>query len=160
MPTKTQLLAQIEQLQQENELLRVDPGFGILTRGGLELEYRKLDNPDQYVVFLDLDHIHALNELHKSQEPVDKMVRAAFALRHEDLVISGKWKSGDEIAFIVRADPEGFIHRLLESLKANDLSGTAAAEKIVDGDLKAAVERASQKVYTAKSKNQRGQIVR
>jgi len=151
MNTLEQLQAQIEELRNENNTLKHDNAFGILTRGGLEIEYRKLTG-DQYAVFIDLDGIHALNEKLGSYEAVDALVRNAFASRRDDLVltIAGKWKSGDEILFIVKADPDGFIARLHSDLAANGLSATAAYARIENNDLFAAVNIASSQVAAAK----------
>ena len=151
MNTLEQLQAQIEQLRTENSTLKHDQAFGILTRPGLEIEYRKLTG-DLYAVFIDLDGIHALNEKLGSYGPVDAMIRNAFSMRRDDLmlVIAGKWKSGDEVLFIVKADPDGFIARLHSDLSANGLSASAAYAKIENNDLFAAVKIASSQVATAK----------
>lgn len=147
-----QLQARINQLEVENTTLKYDAGFGILTRGGLEIEYRKLTG-DLYAVFVDLDGIHALNEkFGGSYETVDALIHKAFSMRRDDLVlaIAGKWKSGDEVLFIVRADPDGFIARLYLDLAANGLSAMAAYAKIEDNNLFAAVKVAAKHVAVEK----------
>jgi len=151
MTTLAQLQARIDELETENNTLKYDAGFGILTRGGLEIEARKLTG-DLYAVFVDLDGIHALNEKLGSYEAVDALVRKAFSMRRDDLVlaISGKWKSGDEVLFIVRADPDGFIARLHSDLAANGLSAMAAYARIEDNNLFAAVKVAAKQVAAEK----------
>lgn len=157
--TLEQLQAQIDQLKTENNTLKHDSAFGILTRGGLEIEARKLTG-ELYAIFIDLDGIHALNEKLGSYEAVDALVRKAFSMRRADLVlaIAGKWKSGDEVLFIVRGDPDGFIARLHSDLAANDLSAMAAYAKIENNDLFAAVKIAAKQV--AAEKKARGITVR
>jgi hypothetical protein len=142
----------IKQLEREIEILKHDRAFGGLTRPGLELEFerRKREAPDLYAVFIDLDGIHELNKRHGSYEYVDSLVRRALVLRHDDLMYFGRWKSGDEIVFIVRADPEGFIARLDASLAAHGLSATSAATRIMGGDLTKAVEAGARAVMDKK----------
>lgn len=149
---KSQLQAQIDQLKTENATLKQDKAFGILTRPGLEIEYRKLTG-DLYAVFIDLNGIHALNEKFGGEyETVDAMVRKAFSMRRDDLVlaIAGKWKSGDEVLFIVKGDPDGFIARLHSDLAANGLSAMAAYARIQDNNLFAAVKVAAKQVAAEK----------
>ena len=155
-PTIKNLLKRIEELEADNAKMKHESAYGILTRPGLEIEYRNLQG-EMYAIFIDLDKIHDLNDKHNGvYESVDKMIRRAFAMRHDDLLLAGRWKSGDEIVFIVRADPEGFIGRLQRSLNKNGLSATCSAEKIEDHDLIGAVNKAIQRVYAAKKQNQRG----
>jgi hypothetical protein len=151
MTTLEQLQAQIDQLKAENKALMHDSAFGILTRPGLEIEHRKLTG-DLYAVFIDLNGIHDLNTKLGSYEAVDALVRKAFSMRRDDMVlaIAGKWKSGDEICFIVRADPAGFIARLQSDLAANGLSAMAAYARIENNDLIAAVKVAAKQVAVEK----------
>jgi hypothetical protein len=149
------LLDQLKDLQDENLLLKQDSAYGILTRPALEIEYRKLDE-DAWLIFIDMDQIHALNEKYESYEPVDKMIRRAFQARAKDFILAGRWKSGDEIVFIVRTDPDGFIFRLQHSLKKFGLSATCNAQKIKGNDLVGAAQRAVRIVYAAKKADNRG----
>lgn len=149
------LVKRNEQLQADNDKMKLDSAYGILTRPGLEIEYRNLTG-EMYAVFIDLDKIHELNNKHGSQEPVDKMIRRAFKMRHDDLLLAGRWKSGDEIVFIVKTDPDGFSTRLQSNLKRHGLSATCSAAKIENHDLQTAVNVAMKKVYAAKKSNHRG----
>lgn len=150
---------QNEKLKEENDFLKRDSAFGIHTRGGLEIESRKLAGK-LIAVFIDLDNIHGLNQRFQSQTPVDKLIRNAFALRNDDLILAGRWRSGDEVVFIVKANPQGFASRLQSSLNAQGLSATIAWQPIVKHDLCGAVEKAMAKVYAAKEQNKRGRSIR
>ena len=154
-----QLQKELERLKQENELLKSDPAYGGLSAAGLRVEFRSITDPDLFVIGLDLDGIHALNESFGSYEPVDKIIHAAFSdfdfrsddMTIENLVLFGRHKSGDEIAFIIRGNPEGFIQRLYTALNKHGLSGIADFELIQDHDLESALVCAFEKVVAAKS---------
>ena len=151
MKTKAQLQAQLKQLEAELKELSQDKAYGGLTRPALEIEHRKRSDECQYVVFLDLNNVHALNELH-GQDKMDEMIRTAFAItiRDTDLILFGRWKSGDEVAFLIKGDPQGFMSRLHNDLNTNGLSAMADYASIENNDLIAAVKIASDKVFALK----------
>lgn len=146
---KAELLAELQELKQ-------DKPFGILTRPGLEIEHRK-QAAGTYVIFMDLDQIHDLNSA-IGAEAVNRKIRRALKIRHEDLILSGRWFSGDELAFIVKGDPRGVSERLLQSLNKNGLSATIAFAPL--GDLEKAVNKAKKRVEASKKINARGLILR
>ena len=149
---KKQLLERLAKLEAENTTLKHDHAFGGLTRPGLEVEFERRKSEAKYSIFIDLDGIHALNEAnHGNYDVVDGMIRKALTLRYDDLVFFGRWKSGDEVVFIVNANPDGFIARLLENLKAQGLSATCAAVKIENGDLTSAVQAGIKQVSAIKA---------
>ena len=160
MTTFEQLQERIEELERENAELKLNPAYNILTRPALVIEHRKIAKlaGEHYVVMIDIDFLHELNEEHGSQEPVNAIIRRAFNFRDDDLLLKGNYASGDEIAWIVRSNPDGFITRLSANLSANGLSATMTWERIENDDLLAACERAIQKVYAAKKANQRGTV--
>lgn len=150
MTTKAQLIAELNELKN-------DKAFGILTRPALEIEHRKASNAAA-VIFLDLDGIHALNES-LGHEQVNRLIKRAIKIRHNDLMLSGRWYSGDELAFIVKGNAQAIASRLMESLKRNGLSATIAYAPICK-KLEKAVNQAKRKVEAAKKINSRGMIVR
>lgn len=159
MTTMQELQEKLERLERENAELKADHAYGGLSPAGLRVEFRNITEDDLFVIGLDLDGIHALNEQHGSYEPVDQMIFAAFHdfhFRSDDLVIKslvlfGRHKSGDEIAFIVRGNPEGFIQRLYTALNNHGLSGIADFEQILNRDLQSALIKAFDKVIAAKT---------
>jgi GGDEF domain-containing protein len=150
MPTKKELLAELAELKN-------DKAFGILTRPALEIENRKVNNAVA-VVFLDLDGVHGLND-ELGHDEVNRRIKSAIHVRCDDLILSGRWYSGDELAFVVKGDPQGVADRLMNGLKRNGLSATIAYAPI-QKELEQAVNEAKRKVEAAKKKNTRGIIVR
>lgn len=159
MTSTEQLQKEIERLQRENAELKADPAYGGLSPAGLRVEFRNITGEDLFVIGLDLDGIHHLNESLGSYEATDKIIHAAFSdfeFRSDDLIIEnlvlfGRHKSGDEIAFVIRGNPEGFIHRLYVALNKHGLSGIADFEPIQGHDLESALIRVFDKVVAAKS---------
>lgn len=142
----------IAEIEQENSTLRTNPNYGTLTRQALEIENRRLSG-DHYVVMIDIDYLHRLNAEHGSQEPVNDMIRRAFDFRHDDLLLKANYASGDEVVFLVRANPEEFMRRLAESLGREGITATMACERLSDGDdLLDVCDRAIRRVYKIKAR--------
>lgn len=148
MDTK-QLQKRIEELERENALLKQDKAFGGLTRQALDIEFILNDYTGCYAIFCDLDKIHSLNELY-GYEQVDERIRTALSIRHDDMMFFGRWKSGDEIVFLVCNNPAGFVNRIQSSLVEHGLSGTFAWEQIKDNNLFAAVQTGVNQVQAVK----------
>lgn len=148
------LKVKVFELEKEIEQLKQDKAYGGLTRPGLDIEHRKNADQCQYVVFIDLNYIHSLNaEL--GEPKVDEMIKSAFsfAVREHDIVVNfGRVESGDEEAFLLRGDPEGFIRRLYENVRSNGLDGIAAYAEIKDHDLISSIETARSIVREEKKK--------
>jgi hypothetical protein len=161
-----ELQDKLERLERENAELKADHAYGGLSPAGLRVEFRNLSENDLFVVGLDLDGIHDLNNALGSYEATDQIIRSAFTdfdFRSDDLIINnlvifGRHKSGDEIAFIIRGNPEGFIHRLYVALEKHGLSGIADFEQIQNRDLQTALVKVFDKVLAAK--NLRGKVSR
>jgi len=148
--TKSQLLTELAELKH-------DKSFGILTRPALEIEHRKQSDAVT-VIFLDLDHIHNLNE-QIGHEAVNRRIKKALRIRSNDIVLTGRWYSGDEIVLLIKGDVTGTLNRLQNNLTKNGLSATIATAPLTK-QLHKAVDAAKSKVEAAKAKNNRGQIVR
>jgi len=142
----------IAELERENAVLRLNPNFGTLTRPALEIEHRKLTG-SHFLVMIDIDKLHELNSQYGSLEPVNAMIKRAFDFRDDDLLLKANYASGDEVVFIVRTDPAGFIDRLAESLAREGLSATMVFEAITEEDsLLEVCDRAIKRVYDLKAK--------
>jgi hypothetical protein len=149
--SRAALLRRIAELEQENKALRVNPNYGTLTRQALEIENRRLKG-ERYVVMIDIDYLHQLNDRHGSQEPVNDMIRRAFDFRHDDLLLKANYASGDEVVFLVRTDPEAFMERLRESLGREGITATMVYERMSDrDDLLEVCDRAIRRVYALKA---------
>lgn len=145
------------QLLKELQALKHDKAFGILTRPALEIEHRKQSSAVA-VIFLDLDHVHALNE-QIGHEAVNRKIKHALKLRSNDIVLTGRWYSGDEIVLLVKGNAQGISNRLQTSLVKHGLSATIATAPLTK-QLTKAVEIAKAKVENSKARNERGIIAR
>lgn len=132
-----------------------DSAFGMLTRAGVDARLRGVRGSFD-VLFVDLDHVHELNEALGYGE-VDKRIRAAFQLRRGDAQLVGRWYSGDEILIIAPAgDGAGLAERLAERLRAQGLSATIA---VAAGGAQRAIAQAAAQVQQAKRAGERGCIL-
>ena len=96
----------------------------ILTNVGLCDAVQTLHVGVYDVVYADLDRLHEANE-HLGHDEVDRRMRHALAVRETDVVIAGRWLSGDELVFLVPAgDGAKTAKRLQITLKAVGLSAT------------------------------------
>ena len=156
----------MELTQTELEQLWHDKAYGVLTRPAIEIEYnRRSAGQIHWVIFLDLDNIHNLNSQFASDtedgySKVDEKVRAAFAsVRSTDLLVAGRFKSGDEVVFLIAGDPERFCERLQTSLNEQGLSATMAYTQPLQ-DFETTIKQAAIQVKRAKKKNLRGRVIR
>jgi GGDEF domain-containing protein len=133
-----------------------DRAYGVLTRAGGEAAWRRLRHPVE-IIFLDLDHIHQLNQQLGYAE-VDARIRAAIHVRQSDLIIF-RWYSGDEIVVVVSlGDGPVMAERLRLSLLRHELSGTFGVIPATSHDLTHEVSQAVALVQAAKAADQRGQV--
>jgi GGDEF domain-containing protein len=142
----------------QNKMLRkltIDPAYGCLTRQGLELKYKSGHD----VIFLDLDNMHGLNEVHGYSE-VDAMIaRSLSATTRKGESYAARWYSGDEIVLIVKKDCGNMVaDRLMTHFSHNGLSATMS---VVNGssDMKATMKLASDLVQNSKRNNSRGIVI-
>ena len=147
---------ELRQLIAEHEEMKHDTAFGILTKPGLTIESRKQIDAVA-IVFIDIDKVHALNDKY-GYDKVNDMVKSAMKIRQDDILLTGRWFSGDEIVLIVKGDPAGVSKRLMESLNKHGLSATIAYTPL-NNELEKAVKRASDRVELAKHNDNRGVII-
>lgn len=143
-----ELKAEIAKLQAENLLLKTHAPYGIFTRAAFEIEKRNLLENGQYVVFGDVDNMHALNIQH-GYENVNQMIRSALQVRTSDLLLTSLWFSGDEFVFVIRGNPDGFCNRIKESFSAYQM-GITLAHAPIDGNIDAAIQIAAEQVQQQK----------
>jgi GGDEF domain-containing protein len=142
----------------ELNALAFDAGYGVLTRQGLDRQWRQAGRAALTfeIVFMDLDALHQANE-RLGYDEVDRRIRASFGLRATDVLIA-RWYSGDEIVAIVPVgDGHGTAERIQARLQANGLSMTCAIVP-AQRHLAEAVKVAAAKVQAAKADNRRGTI--
>lgn len=134
--TAKELQQKIEELERaykalddENRLLRNDPHYGILSgRVALDLELRRVEDRVRFVAFLDVDYLHDFNSRHGNEE-ANNRIRRALQVRSDDLLLSGRWYSGDEIVILLSGDPAGFCERLRANFQNEEMSITIAYVK-------------------------------
>ena len=173
------MLTKKERSKEESDaLIRAmawNDGFGCYTRAGFEkMIWPEIAERARWIVYFDIDDIHALNKKFGSYDPVDAMVKAALSVVRITDYVAGQWKSGDEflvclteekqLAFSdqllgsselrVEIDPLAVVNRLEDALKREGLSATFAVVPVTSRDLRATMKPAVDMVY--QGKEQRG----
>jgi GGDEF domain-containing protein len=152
-PTKQkmeEMEAHIRMLESMVAKLSTDPSYGILTRQALELDLSAREEEVNFIAFLDVDYLHDFNSRFGHEE-ANRRIRSALHLRSGDVIVSGKWYSGDEIVILLSGNPEAFCDRLRASFVAEGMSITIAASPYT-GNLVQDVEVAKIEVFRLKAK--------
>lgn len=151
-----------------NELVRAlawNDAFGCYTRAGFEkIVWPEIAERARWIIYFDIDDMHALNEANGSYDAVDGMIHQAFgSLRFTDHVAS-QFKSGDEFLVCLtddspqspiidqreQLDPHAMTYRLIDALKKVGLTATFAIVQVTSLDLLANVKPAIDQVFIAK----------
>ena len=146
-----------------NELAWND-GFGCYTRAGFEkLIWPRIAEDARWIVFLDVDDMHGLNQAH-GYEGVNKKIKKSLALRAGDYM-AGQWFSGDEFIVCITdgdernaTDPIAFCERLAKAFRRNGASATFAIVPVRSQNLYEAVAPANEMVQASKLEGRRGSI--
>jgi GGDEF domain-containing protein len=153
-----------KQLQDLVMSLGWNEGFGCYTRQGFEkIVWPQIAEEAEWIIFLDVDHMHALNETH-GYDAVDAMIKKSLALRATDYVAS-QWQSGDEFLIClthnkgrVTSDPMALCERLADVFAENGVPATFGIAPAVSKDLIENVKPAYELVREEKKNNRRGRI--
>jgi GGDEF domain-containing protein len=159
-----------------NALVRAlawNDGFGCYTRAGFEkLIWPEIAEQARYIVYFDINDVHALNEKFGSYEPVNAMVRQALSIvRLTDYVAaqlhsgdeflvclievgSGEWEVGSGRNMRQEIDPRAMVERLEDALRRQGLSAMFAIVPVTSRDLQAVMKPAVELV--CQQKKQRG----
>jgi GGDEF domain-containing protein len=154
MTNEQRLQKENEALRAEIEALKIHAPYGILSRAGLEYEKRNVVNNAQYAIFGDIDRMHELNKRY-GYETVNGMIKEALTLRHDDLLLTGLWFSGDELVFVVKSNAQEFCERIGKSFNKFGMSITLAYAEIEDNNLNSAIDLASKMVQDSKESSAR-----
>ncbi len=141
-------------------------GFGCYNKRGFEKTiWPRISPIAKYIIFFDIDDMHALNEQH-GYEGVNELIKNSFLLRESDFM-AGQWFSGDEFIVVITDDvpyrlydsnPIEFASRLAEIFKANGVPATFAVAPVISEDLYTNVAPAHHLVQEAKRTGRRGSI--
>lgn len=133
-----------EELKELVKKLALNSGYGCFTRTGLEeIVWPRVWEQAEWMIFLDIDGLHALNAQYETYEPVNAMIfRALSVLRQHDIK-AGQLNSGDEIIIILLkdkrrdkpVDPESVVGRLVVSFAKENMSATFAIVPVISPDL-------------------------
>lgn len=137
-------------------------GFGCHNRQGFEhMIWPDIATEARWIIYFDIDGMHALNEKHGGYEPVDAMIRSVLSSVRSSDYLAAQWKSGDEFLVCLTEnkehaplDPEGLVRRLNEEFARHGMSATFAVVPVKSTDLLENIQPAVDRVYEIKK--QRG----
>lgn len=156
MMTKSQ--QRIAAQQELIHKLSWNDAFGCYNRKGFEeMRWPEIASTARWIIYFDVDGVHALNEQHGTYAVFDQKIRTVLhALRSTD-VVAAQWRSGDEFLVCIREtpdrptqDPDGLIKRLTEELARQGLTAVFAKQQVLSGFLKENVEPACDQVLELK----------
>lgn len=111
----------IRELEAENNALRTNPWFGVLTRNAFDQYLRSVEWTHKAIIYLDVDGLKQANNKWGKEES-SRRIRAALSVRSNDI---GTWFSGDEFALVVDIhDALGVALRLRDAFHAQNMSAT------------------------------------
>jgi hypothetical protein len=156
MMTKNQ---QIIAAQQELiHRLAWNDAFGCHTRAGFEnMIWMEIYHRARWIVFFDVDGVHALNNASGSYAVFDAKIKKVLTSVRSTDIVAGQWHSGDEFLLCMvespdRAtlDPQGLVRRLTELLAAQDLTAVFAVVPVTSPILVENVNPAADEVLARK----------
>jgi GGDEF domain-containing protein len=133
-------------------------GFGCHTRAGFEhVVWPEIAHRARWLLFFDINGMHALNEKLGGYEPVDAMIKQVLSVIRTTDYVCGQVKSGDEFTVALteteeRAalDPEGLRDRLIQELAKHGMSAMFAIVPVRSKDLMENLIPAIDQVYEQK----------
>jgi GGDEF domain-containing protein len=139
--------------------------FGCYTRPGLEQYiWSQIQASVRYVIFLDVDDMHQLNETH-GYEGVNEIIKQSLGSLRATDYIAGQWFSGDEFAVFVtdspqreHSNPNDLCERLRTAFHQHGASATFGIAPVTSQDLSHVVRPAFELVQNAKKAGRRGTI--
>ena len=135
--------------------------MGCHTRAGFEhVVWPEIASRARWLVYFDIDGMHALNEKMGGYAPVDAMIRQVLAAVRASDYVGGQLNSGDEFLICVtasdqRPEPdlvtaEGLVDRLVFEFAKLGMSATFAIVPVKSTDLAENVQPAVDQVLDAK----------
>lgn len=155
MTNNQKLFAQQQELIHQ---LAWNDAFGCYNRKGFEkMRWPEIAAEARWIIYFDIDGMHALNEAHGGYEPVDAMIRQVLSSVRSTDYVAAQWKSGDEFLICLKEnderaklDPEGMVKRLTEEFAKLAISATFAIVPVKSTNLLENVQPAVDQVFAAK----------
>jgi len=147
-----------QQLEELVNALAWNDAFGCFTRAGFEkLIWPEIVDGAEWIIFFDVDGVHALNEKHGTYDVFDAMMKDVLSTVRSSDYIAGQLNSGDEFLVCTTGvedrapvSPDGIVVRLKAELKKHGLSATFAIVPVISSNLLENVAPAIEEVYAAK----------
>ena len=112
----------VEELKALLKTLAINDGFGCFTRTGFQnIVWPYIREDAEWIIFLDVNDMHALNSQYDSYDPVNQMIYEVLSLRD---------KRSDR-----KTDPYGLVGRLVEAFNKQNMSATFAVVPVISMDL-------------------------
>ena len=150
-------------LEESHQLIRTlawNNAFGCFTRLGFEnWIWPGIADQAKWIIYFDIDDVHAINARYGSYEPVDAMIRQVLTSVRSTDIVAGQWKSGDEFLICLTEndshnplDPAGLVNRLIGEFAKVGMTATFAVVQVKSTDLLENVQPAVDKVYELKKR--------
>ena len=151
---------ELDELRQQVRELSWDETFGMWTRGAFLQFCQVMPRGPRVVIFIDLNHIHELNERLGYAE-VDRRVKATFSMPFRRSDIVARWYSGDEIVILFDAGRAGAARKLEQLEQSAADQGLTFFWAIGDWevgkkDIETVVNSLAEEVVAAKAKAHSG----
>lgn len=146
--------AEISELRRQVKELSWDSSFGMWTREAFLQFCHVMPRDTRCVAFIDLNHIHELNEQLGYSE-VDRRVKEMFSVPFRRSDIVARWYSGDEIVILFDSDltvAQQKVEQLRSSANEQELTFYCeiGAWEIGKQTIENAVDALAQKVINSK----------
>jgi GGDEF domain-containing protein len=154
----TQNARTIAQQQELIHKLSWNDAFGCHTRAGFEhMVWPQIAARTRYILYFDINGMHALNESFGSYGPVDEMIKTVLGNVRSTDYACGQVKSGDEfLVALVESedrqtlDPEGLRDRLIAEFAKVGMSAMFSIVPVRSTDLMENLLPAIEDVYEQK----------
>lgn len=155
MSNNARLLAQQQELIHK---LAWNDAFGCHTRAGFEhVVWPQIAAKTRYLLYFDINGMHALNESFGGYGPVDDMIKQVLSTVRSTDYACGQVKSGDEFLLALvesgdrtELDPEGLRDRLIAEFARHGMSAMFAIVEVKSTDLLENLLPAIDEVYEQK----------
>lgn len=136
-------------------------GYGCFTRTGFEeVVWPCIKDQAKWIVYLDIDGMHALNSEHETYDPVNAMIHEVLEITRETDFKAGQLNSGDEVVVVLLEvkgrtaplDPHGLVGRLVERFAQQGMTATYSVVPVESEDFLTNLIPAIEQVNAIKAK--------